>query len=276
MSILTGAVLLTLAPGDDEAAQERRVALAVTLTFLVGGLAMAMGVLRLGFIECLLSRATNRGFVTGVALVIMIEQLPKFFGLTDLFEPDATPIAKFVFVCEHLYETEPIAVSMGTGVLAFLFAFNAVKARLQRFLAVRLFPSIMVAVIVTILVTWGLRLDERGLAILGDVPAGFVAPRAPTVCAWPRGAEDRDQGKEARGAGKGCCHPAGRALSRGGSVSRFKKHSMFPLRARFAARQSNLMRRPLMRARFCSRPLSDLFFFISLRAPPYARCCRRR
>ena len=181
MSILTGATLLTLAPGDTDAAVERRIALAVTLTFFVGLLALALGLLRLGYVESLLSRATNRGFVTGVACVIMIEQLPKFFGLTDTYEPDDTPIAKLVFVCQHLYQTEPIAAGMGACVFAFLLAVGVAKKRWARWTAVRLFPSIMAAVVITILVTWGLRLDTRGLAILGDVDGGFVAPRAPTV-----------------------------------------------------------------------------------------------
>ena len=181
VSILTGATLLTLAPGDTDAAVERRIALAVTLTFFVGLLALALGLLRLGYVESLLSRATNRGFVTGVACVIMIEQLPKFFGLTDTYEPDDTPIAKLVFVCQHLYQTEPIAAGMGACVFAFLLAVGVAKKRWARWTAVRLFPSIMAAVVITILVTWGLRLDTRGLAILGDVDGGFVAPRAPTV-----------------------------------------------------------------------------------------------
>ena len=74
-AILTGT---TLASVDD---LDEREALCGVLTFMVGGFTFLFGILRLGFIDSVLSRPLISAFVLGSALTIMVEQLHPIFGL---------------------------------------------------------------------------------------------------------------------------------------------------------------------------------------------------
>lgn len=54
------------------------------MTTFVGVFTLVLGILRLGFLDSLMSRALLRGFITGVALVVMVQQSIILLGLVDL------------------------------------------------------------------------------------------------------------------------------------------------------------------------------------------------
>lgn len=179
VSILTGSALMGLAP--DPADTELLIGFNVTLTFFVGCITLVMGIMRLGFVECILSRATNRGFILGVAAVIIIEQLPKFFGLNDhVFEHTETPILKLVGVLENLGDTKWQCAVMGIVGLAFLLTTGELKKKYNQYAWVRLFPTIMTLLITTLLINFAMQLP---IPSLGDtnLEGGFAKPRAPKV-----------------------------------------------------------------------------------------------
>ena len=60
----------------------RAVAYASMLALMVGAITIAAGVFRLGFIADLLSKPTQIGYMNGLALTIVIGQLPKLFGFS--------------------------------------------------------------------------------------------------------------------------------------------------------------------------------------------------
>jgi MFS superfamily sulfate permease-like transporter len=178
VSILTGTALLSLTDADD---YDGRAALCVTLGMLVGLVTLALGLFRLGFVECVLSRATNRGFILGVAAVIAIEQLCKLLGIPSdqVYEHGDPPLAKFIRICGNLSLATWEAALVGLGGLAFLLVVGALKKRWASVVWLRLFPSVMVLVVASILLAWGLQLDVARLPILGDVDGGLIKPRAP-------------------------------------------------------------------------------------------------
>src|SRR2546429_997793 len=61
---------------------ERAVALASMLALLVGAITIVAGLAKLGFIADLLSKPTQIGYMNGLALTILIGQLPKLFGFS--------------------------------------------------------------------------------------------------------------------------------------------------------------------------------------------------
>src|SRR3954464_5672685 len=60
----------------------RAVALASMLALLVGGITVLIGIAKLGFIADLLSKPTQIGYLTGLALTIVVGPLPKLFGFS--------------------------------------------------------------------------------------------------------------------------------------------------------------------------------------------------
>ena len=61
---------------------ERAIALASLLALMVGAIMIAASVARLGFVADLLSKPTQIGYMNGLALTILIGQLPKLFGFS--------------------------------------------------------------------------------------------------------------------------------------------------------------------------------------------------
>src|SRR4051794_38157297 len=78
LGAMIAAVVLPLAAGD----QAQAVALAGTLALLVGLVCASAGLLRLGFVADLLSRPIRVGYLAGLAVTIIIGQLPKLLGFS--------------------------------------------------------------------------------------------------------------------------------------------------------------------------------------------------
>jgi SulP family sulfate permease len=133
---------------------KRYAALMVGLTITIGMIVLLLGIARLGFIF-------------GLALVIMVGQLPKLFGLPrvegDFFQ-------KLWQVITNLGSTNGRTLLIGVLSLALLFG-------LERFLP--RVPASLVAVVFGILVVGLFGLNKQGVAIVGTIPAGL-----PTL-GWP-------------------------------------------------------------------------------------------
>ena len=72
------AVVLPLSAGDPT----RAVALASMMAVVSGLVCILVGVLRLGFVTELLSKPIRYGYMNGIALTVLISQLPKLFGFS--------------------------------------------------------------------------------------------------------------------------------------------------------------------------------------------------
>jgi MFS superfamily sulfate permease-like transporter len=121
---------------------ERAVALASMLALLVGVLTVLAGVGKLGFVADLLSKPTQIGYMNGLALTILVGQLPKLFGFSvdgDGLIPEAVGFA------EGLANGDAVAAALAVGLLGLVLI-----AGLQRL--VPKFPAVLAAVVVSILV----------------------------------------------------------------------------------------------------------------------------
>lgn len=160
VSLLTLAGVGALAePGSPEF-----IALAATLMAMVGVLQAALGFLRAGFVVNFLSHAVISGFTSAAALVIGLSQLKHLLGV-DL------PREQNVFVllgraATQLGDTHAVTLAIGLASIAALMLGKRLSKR---------FPMPLLVVIVASLVVWGFDLHERGVAIVGTVPAGLPA-----------------------------------------------------------------------------------------------------
>ena len=72
------AVVLPLSGGDPV----RAVSIGSVMALVSGAVCVLAGLLRLGFVTELLSKPIRYGYMNGIALVVLISQLPKLFGFS--------------------------------------------------------------------------------------------------------------------------------------------------------------------------------------------------
>ncbi|MBU3994606.1 MAG: STAS domain-containing protein [Actinobacteria bacterium] len=159
---LIAVAVLPLALGS----QDRAVALAGLLAIMVGVILIAAGGLRLGFITDLLSKPIRRGYLNGIALIVIISQLPKLLG----FSIDSTqPL-------QDLWSIGVAIVQGGITLLAAIFGVGSLAVILSfKLLLKDRIPGVLVAVVAGILATAVLGLSDS-LPVVGKMPQGFPAP----------------------------------------------------------------------------------------------------
>ena len=112
-------------------AETRRqlLAAACTLTLLVGGVLVVAGLLRLGFLANFILDPVLTGFKAGIALVIVVDQVPKLLGV----HVDAGHFfRKILSILEHVPETRGTTLILAAATLAILFRAGAISSSRAR------------------------------------------------------------------------------------------------------------------------------------------------
>ncbi len=149
----------------------RAIALASVLALLVGATMILAGVARLGFVADLLSRPTQIGYMTGLALTILVSQLPKLFGFSVHSDTLKGDITGFV---DGIRSGETVAAAVLVGLFGL-----AVILVLQRWLAK--IPAVLVAVVASIGAAVVFDLADHGVALVGTLPQGLPPFTIPNV-----------------------------------------------------------------------------------------------
>lgn len=155
--IMVAAILAPLAAGD----QARYQSLLVVLTLCTGVLYVVAGLGRLGFIANFLSLPILSGFLNGIALLIVVGQLPKLLGYAAQADSFGAKLLEFV---EKLDQAHGPTLALGLSMLVVLVVLRRVLPRL---------PNPLVIVVLGIAAVALLGLDGKGVAVLGSVPAGL-------------------------------------------------------------------------------------------------------
>jgi high affinity sulfate transporter 1 len=164
---MIAATILPLAGGDVNTA----IALAGALALMVGLITLGAGLARLGFVGDLLSNPVRTGYLTGLAIVILVGQLPKLFGFsTDADGFFAEALAFLQGVADGL--TNPWALGIGLLSLAIILGLKRFSPRT---------PGILIAVVVAIVLSTLLDLAGQGVEVIGVLPQGFPVPSLPAV-----------------------------------------------------------------------------------------------
>lgn len=164
-AISAATVVPLVGSGDGEAV----FAMTTALTILTGLILLVAGLAKLGAIADFLSTPVLKGFLTGVGLTVAIGQVPKILG-TDV-DGDGF-FEQLIGVFRALPDADIPTVFLGLAVLALLFALErwAPKA-----------PSALVAVVVSIAAVSLFDLQDRGIAVVGEIASGFPLPSIPDV-----------------------------------------------------------------------------------------------
>jgi high affinity sulfate transporter 1 len=149
----------------------RAVALASMMAIVSGIACILAGVARLGFITELLSKPIRYGYMNGIALTVLISQLPKLFGFS--IEGDG-PLRELWAIAEAILNGNAnwIAFAVGAGALAVILL-------LKNYLRV---PGILIAVVGATAIVGSLNLATRAdVSVLGPLPQGLPAFTIPQI-----------------------------------------------------------------------------------------------
>jgi high affinity sulfate transporter 1 len=166
---MIAATILPLAGANGDPA--RAVALASMLALLVGAMTALAGIARLGFVADLLSKPTMMGYMNGLALTILVGQLPKLFGFSVKGD---TFIAELTGFVEGVAKGETVAAALAVGLFGLV-----VIAVVQRWLPK--VPSVLAAVVLSILAASVFELAKHGVSLVGTLPRGFPPFTIPHV-----------------------------------------------------------------------------------------------
>jgi high affinity sulfate transporter 1 len=167
LAALILAVVLPLSQGDPA----RAILLASMMAVVSGVVCILAGVFRLGFITELLSKPIRYGYMNGIALTVLISQLPKMFGFS--IDSDG-PIRNLMAIGGSLLDgnTNFAALIIGTGTLGVILL-------LKRFPRV---PGILLAVVSATLAVGFFNLDGgAGVSVLGSLPQGLPVFSIPLI-----------------------------------------------------------------------------------------------
>ncbi len=168
---MIAATILPLAGANGSPA--RAVALASMLAVLVGAMMILAGVAKLGFVADLLSKPTQIGYMTGLALTILVGQLPKLFGFSIHSDTLIGDITGFV---DGIRSGETVIAAVLIGLFGL-----AVILVLQRWLPK--VPGVLLAVVLSIGAAVVFGLGRHGVALVGTLPQGLPPFTIPSVSA---------------------------------------------------------------------------------------------
>jgi high affinity sulfate transporter 1 len=164
---MIAAAVLPLAAGDSA----RAVGLASMLALLVSAIMILGAVGRLGFIADLLSRPTMIGYMNGLALTILVGQLPKLFG----FSVEGSGLIKeFSGFVSGLADGKAVGAAAAVGIGGVVVILG-----LQRWAAKA--PAVLIMVVAAIGATTLFGLTGHGVDVVGVLPRGFPPATVPEI-----------------------------------------------------------------------------------------------
>ncbi len=156
-SVAAGAVLAAAATGDDA------VTMVASITFVSGLFFLILAVFKMGWISQFLSKAVIVGFLFGAGIQTTIGELAKITGTEASGDNSWRKLASWL---GDLGNTDGTTLVVGVVALVVIFSLHFVA---------RGVPGALVLVVGGLLATALLGLEERGVALVGDVPSGLPA-----------------------------------------------------------------------------------------------------
>ena len=165
VAVMSASIISGLGPADSETF----IVLTAALAIMAGIVAVLAGLLRLGRIAQFFSESVLMGFVSGLALVIIIKQVPKLFGL----EPAHGNFwERVIELIRELPETDLLTLAVGLSCLLLMIF---LERRFERI------PAALVILIYGIAVVSVFNLGDQGVEIIGEIPAGLAPPKIPDI-----------------------------------------------------------------------------------------------
>ncbi len=161
--LILASITPLLVAGDPGSA----IVLAGMLAVLVGLIEIGLGVAKLGFVADLLSSEVRVGYLNGLAVTIIVGQLPKLFGFSTDASGFVDEVRAFV---QGLDQRNRTTLLTGIAVLVVLLVLPKITTRV---------PAVLVAVVGVTVASALLDLSSEGVKTVGTLPHGFPTPSIP-------------------------------------------------------------------------------------------------
>lgn len=162
--LAAGLAGLGLATGSPE-----YIGLALVTTVAVGVMLLIVGIGKMGWVGDFLSRPVVTGFLGGIAIIIIINQLPQFFGLEGGYGKTAGRFLRFL---EDVPDVNVPTLVVGVTSLVLLLGLSRISRR---------FPGALVVLILSIAASGFLDLSSKGVSVLGPLKSGLPDLTVPPV-----------------------------------------------------------------------------------------------
>lgn len=164
LAAVAGSAVVLASVSDEEA-----VKLVAAITIVTGVLFALLAVFKMGWISHFLSKAVITGFLFGAAIEVVVGELPKITG-TDTDGSNAWQKLGSWFDSLDSSDGETLLIGLVSLVLIVGIRFSSI-----------LVPGALVLVVGGLLASFAFDFEDRGVAVVGDVPRGFVAPTIPDL-----------------------------------------------------------------------------------------------
>ncbi len=174
LAILAAAELGKVAPGGDPASL---LSASATLTLLVGAMLVIASILRLGFIANFISEPVLIGFKAGIGVVIIVDQVPKIFGVHFA---RGTFVQNLLATVQSIPRASLATLAVGVTMIVLLVAIDHFIPKA---------PAPLVAVAAGIAGAYFLSLQAHGVELVGHIPQGLPSFTPPVFSLverlWP-------------------------------------------------------------------------------------------
>ncbi|MCI0600543.1 MAG: SulP family inorganic anion transporter [Beijerinckiaceae bacterium] len=133
------------------------VSLAASFALMVGGILFCAGMFRLGWLADLVSIPVTAGFLAGIAVHIIVSQLPFLLGIGS---PQGSLLHNAFEILDHFGETKPLTLLLGLTVLGATICAHWVSPRI---------PGALIGIVAATAAVFWFRLEREGVAVLGPM-----------------------------------------------------------------------------------------------------------
>ena len=136
-----------------------------SLALFIGVVFLAFGLLKMGWVADFISIPVMHSFIQGLAIVTMMTQLPKLFGVASV---QGEFIPRLLSLIRQIDQTNFVTLAIGLGALLLLYIIPKISQKI---------PSAIVTVIIGILMVYAFDLKHYGVAVVGSLQ-GSLPPIA--------------------------------------------------------------------------------------------------
>lgn len=145
------------------------IVLSAALAVAAGLVTVLAGLLKLGRVAQFFSSSVLVGFVSGLALLVAVKQLPKLFGIESA---EGNVWERLFDLLIHLPETHWLTLAVGLGSLVLMLLLEHAFHRI---------PAALVAMLFGIVVSAAFGMSALGVHVVGEIPSGLVRPTLPAI-----------------------------------------------------------------------------------------------